>query len=545
MITSENDLTQKKKILSARRSKRIVMVPRKQTACSEKKFSSDFIFASLNTPPNKRSSWQIDSLTDYFMNSPEFLKIAKNKREVRELSKSVELEFFNPNSVLFSVGDSFDGIYFIFKGEVALLREKEDPKVISSNSVKLPTGSNNSVRHHIFKYEFEHKNENRNDQHEFLRENDTSTSTSDDNDSIPSSHLSSYQRTDIQPPSYSIPLMTTNLLECRFGFGKKFEVIDLKLTNSIIGADSNKIKKQKPWPITAIVTEPSYIIRIEFSIYRKTISYLRKEEQINIAKFLEEILEFDPILYQPELFERLSQVMRTIFIPKGTKRLPIQLAYDNINKSNNIDGQNLGNSWYVIKSGSIGRYRKVDFDQISIDERALFVGSIKIKIPKGVKLIQTETYGPKHCIADSSLSTSLNKPYELKFLEDTIIYAISYNDVKDIVPYMMRKEIEKALLNDPSDDELIRSWCEKEIVIQWQIYRHKITKETKIFWENDRIMNSGEVTCRRPPPPKQIKDHQLSCKNPRFRACREIRKLKEQTEIDLAPSFRRLTQNQI
>ena len=127
------------------------MVPRKPVAFTEKKYSNEVVFASLNTPPYERTSWQIDSLTMFFMNSPEFLRIAKNKREVRILAQNIELEFHNPNSLLFSINEDFDGIYFIYKGEVALIREKKE--VESSNpNIKLPSGNNNSVRQNKLKY---------------------------------------------------------------------------------------------------------------------------------------------------------------------------------------------------------------------------------------------------------------------------------------------------------------------------------------------------------------------------------------------------------
>lgn len=543
MLKYKSDSIKRKSPSTPRRSKRIVMVPRKPISYSEKKYSLETVFESLNTPPNERTTWQIDSLTMYFMNSPEFLKIAKNKREIRNISKNVELEFHNPNSILFSTNDPFDGIYYIYKGQIALVVEKK--KEIQNSSpvlIKSPSGINKSGRQKIFKEEVKSdQNLQRNNYSNYI-----STTSSESNESISNLHLSTYQRTEIQPPLYSIPLMTENLLECRFGFGKKFDVIELKKTNSIIGADSNEVKRQKKWLFTAIVTEPTYIVRIESSLYRKTIECLRTEEQLKIANFLEEIIEFDPILDRPEIFERLSQDMRTITVPKGTKR-----SFNRLFESESglpdvsSDEASLENCWFVIKSGSVGRYREVNFNHITIDHRALFVDSIEIKIPKGKKLIKTETYGPKHCLADSSLSAALNRPYELKFLEDTVIHVISYNDVKAIIPFTLRKQIEKLLLDDPSEDELIRGWCESEMAVQWQIFKHKISKEAKLFTLHEKIMMTGEVTCRRPSPPKQIKDHQKALKNPRFHAKREIEKIKEQKKIEWAPSFRLLMKNNV
>lgn len=482
-------------------NKKIVIVPRKKNVENSNKHSKihiddQFLLKCLQMAPIEREEVHIKTLTSYFMEIPEFLKIAKNQREVREMTKILELEIFNQNTTLFHENGVYDGIYFILKGEVILYKEidKDDQTV---NQIHPPTVRNDRIRHIRFNL-----------------------------DNTNNSPIKTNQNRYEYQTSFDIPYLTHHLLEFCCGSGKNFEEIEIKKQNTIIGINTNEIHKQHPWTYTAVVSKPSYILRIDPSTYRKTVDLLRSEEVQERASFLRTIPLFRSMLYNPEIFVRLASEMRTVIIPKGTRRKYLQ---------NNPE---IENCWLVIKSGNVSKFRLVNFDNSSIDQRALFVGSIKIPLLKGVKNIKTDSYKSGDCTIDPSLCNSIDDSFELRFVEDTIIFAIDKNDVKDIIPNWIKKDIERTLFNHPPEQNLIRSWCEKEMEIQWHIFRHSCSKEAKNYVENERIRMTGEVECRKPFPPKQIKDHQLSTKSRRFRTIRKLKKTKEQDKPNpFFPSF--------
>ncbi|OHT12316.1 hypothetical protein TRFO_17897 [Tritrichomonas foetus] len=497
ILRRENLSEEKRPNSSRRQKKRIVMKPRKQIPISERRYTQDTAFEALKLPPSKRKSWQVDSIISIFSQWPEFEIITKNARELYQISRNCEIEHLNENTFLFAEGDLFDAFYLIFSGEVMLVREKfryEDFMLI-----KTPKGPKNNVR--------QYHNVN-----PIFRDQSITAPNS------PNTPIFKYpiQKCPTFDKSLKLNQFSKNLLEYRFGSDKKFEAFDLKAPHSIIGF--SELEKQKPWSYSAVVTQPSYIIRIDATVYQKTIAMIREEEKINRARYLAQIPVFEELQDIPELFNRLADNVIEMKIPKGTKRKSF------------CDG------WIVVQSGSVSKHRKVNFNLSSIDPRALSGGAIDIRLPKGETYVKLEVLGPDSIIADPSLTSNFKKPYKLEFMEDTVIYCISMNDLRDLLPISFRRNLEKQLLDDPSDDYLIRKWIEREMVVKWQMYKKSISKESKNYAEYEKIMKTGFASCRRMFP-KMIKDHQVTCQNPRFKAIHQLDKSLKTGEIEIPSTF--------
>ena len=480
---------------NSRRQKRIIMVPRKTIPLSERQYAIDTAFQSLNTPPALRKPFQIDSIISLLMQWPEISIIAKGEHEMRLISRNCELEYYDANSFLFSNDEIFDGMFIIYSGKIVLFHEKN----ISFEKLNQTPQTNKS---NIFsRMDIGTININR-----------YPSVSAPNSPEIPLIIHPTQQIIRLDAP-YKMNDEMKELFSKKFGDYSKFEAFDIKYPHSIIGFD--EISSGKIWKYSAVTSEPTYVIRIDSTLYKKTIAYLREEKKQNLRYFVSQISELETLSSMPELFERLVDVMEEIFVPKGTKNASF------------CDG------WIIIFTGSVGRYRKVDFSKSTYDPRVLTGGAIDIKLPTGETLIRTDVYGPGRCIIDESISESFNKPFRYTFLEDSVIYTISMYNLKIILPIHMRREIEQMIIDDPNDDYLIRKWVDHEMLIQWKVFKRKVRKESKNYHEYERIRRICNIECHKVQPPKAIKDHQKKNQNPRFRARREIETLQKTQRYEI------------
>jgi hypothetical protein len=247
------------------------------------------------------------------------------------------------------------------------------------------------------------------------------------------------------------------------------------------------LRKDRVRKYAAIMTQPGYVIRIDTAVYSMTINWICEAELAEKTNYLKGIPELHPLNTYPELYERLAETM-------ARKELP---------RAGHVDF--VCGGWMILVEGLIARRRVVDFSKARVLPHLLEVGDVRISLPEGKLLIQTDKLEPKHLIADPSLSKSLNNPFTLSVLEDSVVYALDYQNVHDLLPIDIRREIEKLILNDPGDVELISEWVETERAKQWGLYRNRVGKEARKYVKHVKREENGTLSFRRVKPPKTLK----------------------------------------
>ena len=250
---------------------------------------------------------------------------------------------------------------------------------------------------------------------------------------------------------------------------------------------SEELRKDRPRTYAAVVTQPSYVIHVDSALYRMCVEWVERTELQTRTRYLMDIEELSPLLIDQNLFERLAEVMEEDVLLKGVEY-------------NSICG-----GWVIVQSGAVARKRVADFTKVEVHPSLLEVADVKIVLPEGRVRIVTDVYGPNRMFCDPSLSTSLHKPFSIDVLEDTKVWTIRHEHVRDLLPIDVRREVEQPLLDDATDDELVRLWVANEREVQWEFYRQKCNKQARRFMKQmSRDMN-GDFSCRRPKPPKAIK----------------------------------------
>ena len=263
------------------------------------------------------------------------------------------------------------------------------------------------------------------------------------------------------------------------------------------------LMKKKFYEYTGIIEEDTYLIAIYSEFYSKTIKTAKAKERNEKAFFLkgtEELKALSQYNFEgnyDELYYRLADELEEINIPMGANY------------------KQYCHGWLIIKSGCLAKRRRVNFKLSTIDHRIYDTNAYGLTFPDEEILITTDEFGPYHCVADPSLSKELrlNKPFSLKAQCNTIAYTLSYDTIKRIIPYNIRREIESIILNDPTDDFLIRQWYEKEKAIKWVMYRNCIDKDARHYLKQDKTEKTEKLNrwaCKTPKPLKDYQSRQIS-----------------------------------
>lgn len=490
-------------VKSARRIPKVKLIQRPEISLSRKSHVIDACFEALKTPPQSRTNYQIDSIMAVLKKWPSFASLGNSDYEYRQICKSMNFIFLEKNSLLFRKGDAHDIIYIVYSGKIKIYGEPDK----ENNYINVPLNNQSESSQNDSDSNNIDINLNINE----LRPESTKTISSR------SSRLPLLCHHGAPPPVSSerisrrmepISPEVLQILQIQIGRNDNFELVDVKEEKDEIGQDD--FGTSDTFLNTGVATEPSYVILIYSKIYKMIIQNSQEKEMRLRSDFLMSVPELDPIREYPsykEIYYRLSEVMSEMTIPKGFRY------------------KSFCNGWIIIREGCLKQKRFVDFDLSTMDPRSIEDDQIgfNLNFPNGIQQIQTGEFGSHHCVADPSLSDKLNKPFTLIPDEDTKVFIINIEDIQNLIPTDIRKNIEKVILSDPSDDSLIRSWYEREKMIKWQVFRKSCSKEAKQYMKQDRIDNNRSFAARIPKPPKPIKDYQKRQINPRITAYRSIK----------------------
>lgn len=489
--------------MSARRKPKIKMVQRPEVSLSRRTHIIDACFEALKTMPTNRTSYQIDSIMAVLMKWNVFNSLGNSDFEYRQICKNLNLLFLDKNSLLFRKGDPHDLMYIVYSGKVKLYGEIEQnnfqrPVSISkqyeptkNESDSIPIDINININE--CRPESNASISSRSSRLPLLCHHEAPTS-------ISSARISRR----MEPISQEV----LSLLQTQIGRNNQYELLDVKEEKDEIG--QKDFGKDDSFQYTAVATEPTYVIFLDLKVYRMILKFSKEKIMKERSDFLMNVPELDPIKEYPnskQLFYRLSEVMTEMTIPKGSKL------------------KSFCNGWMIIRDGCLIQSRFVDFQQSKMDFRSIEDDQIgfNLKLPEGNQNIQTGEFICNHCVADPSLSNKLNKPFTLSSIKDTQVFVINIDDIHSLIPIDIRKEIEKIILDDPSDDSLIRNWYEKEKQIKWEMYRKSCKKEASQYMKQERVDDNRTFACRIPKPPKSIKAYQRRQINQRLLASRNIK----------------------
>jgi hypothetical protein len=156
---------------------------------------------------------------------------------------------------------------------------------------------------------------------------------------------------------------------------------------------------------------------------------------------------------------------------------------------------------------------------VDIDRSRLVVGNVEIGMPDSAVPARTDAFGANHLVVDPSFSERLEKPFSLSVIEEATVLVIPVVELPNLLPCDLRREVEKIVLNDPTDKELVWFWVETERTRQWEIFKKRCTKEAREYVRMVNRETAGMIIGRRAKPPRAIK--RIDTKRQKFRKVSE------------------------
>jgi hypothetical protein len=268
-------------------------------------------------------------------------------------------------------------------------------------------------------------------------------------------------------------------------FERKFTLVGVVNEKGDFGAEDLVHDRIRTY--VAVAMEESYVIRVDAHFYRMTSGWLARREIADYTTLLKGVPELAPLAVHPECYERLAE----------------KLERRCLRKARNLDC--LTGGWMIIEKGLIAMHRPADFSQVEVDKSRLIIGNVEIGLPDGLAPVRTDTVGPNHLVVDPSLSKGLQKPVTVSILEETTVLAIPPEELPNLLPIDLRREVEKTVLDNPTDKELVRFWVEKERKTQWDIFKARCTKEARAYVRMVHRQEVGLIIGRRAKPPRAVK----------------------------------------
>jgi CRP-like cAMP-binding protein len=268
-------------------------------------------------------------------------------------------------------------------------------------------------------------------------------------------------------------------------FDRQFTPI--RYVNAQEGFGSEDLEHDRIRTCAGVAIEASHVIRIDAHFYRMISKWVNESEIGDYSNFLQQIPELAALQVNPESYERLAHKLERRVLRRG------------------CDADCVSGGWMVIEKGLVARQRIVDFSGVDIDMNRMVVGNVKIAIPTGRIQVRTDVFGPNHLIIDPTFSRGLRKPFTITVLEEATVLVFLCTELPNLLPHDVKREVEKIILDDPSDAELVKFWLERERKRQWSIYKARCSKEAREYVKQVSRETHGDFACRRPKLPKPIK----------------------------------------
>ncbi|OHT07110.1 cyclic nucleotide-binding domain containing protein [Tritrichomonas foetus] len=290
----------------------------------------------------------------------------------------------------------------------------------------------------------------------------------------------------------NIPPSVISTLRNALGQDKCFLNVAQKFPSQEFG--STALTKNDVRNASILCDEPSLILRVDPHLYRDTAAWFARTQLEKKATLLSHIPQLQFLRELPPedaIFTRLAENMIG-------QKLEINTVIDPLNP--------LAEGFIVIEEGLMAKQRSVDFSTFKRRDQQ---GQIKISvtIPTGKHTVRVVTLGPKMMVPDPGQKEYVSYPFSLVVLEPVQCYILKTSDLSSMLLSTHLEKIKSAFRAEPTDNEVIKMYIDKQEAIHWQLFKKKCVKEAREIVKIEKAIMNGQWAIRKPGIPKRIKDH--------------------------------------
>ena len=442
---------------------RVKMVPMQRNENTGPQITKEQLIAALEVPTSERTDQQIDTILLSLGQWKCFTSTVKSEQIRREICRHAVLEVHEANTILFRQDDPPNGWYIIVSGECHVI-------IMTNNDYAM----------------------------------------------------------------HDMNIEMVKTLKKELGEDKMF--MDVYTAGPKSGIGDTALIQNKARNATIYVAQRSELVLVESQVYRDTAAFFQKMQLQKRANLFSTVSEFQFIKDDPEsaeIFSRLSENSTEFNIEPGTiidlnhpdaitvkVALPANAKDADIAKAEELKFQKT-QSLYVVAEGKMSLSRSVNFALAEKKEEKKVILSkavearkkleaeiLKVNKPSGVHSVQVAMLQAGSLFPDPRLKGDWVKyQFSLKVIEPVVLHCIRISDLYLALPLTILEKIMAAVRDQPSDEEVINKWIEKQKQIVWNTYKQKCVKEARRNVKVQKQVKNGDYGLRRACLPKAIKHH--------------------------------------
>ena len=260
------------------------------------------------------------------------------------------------------------------------------------------------------------------------------------------------------------------------------------LPGSIFGHQSYLLERRRSATIVGS-SEITDIVRFPPEIFQNTSSFILAKNIFNEHKELAK--KCFPRLREEQI-SLICSLADTIDLPMG-KSMTHKSSF--------------GNYLYIVKKGSLARYRVVDFTNFSFRKIDAPFERLELHFPDGSHPVHTDNIEPGDLFQDPSIVLLTDKPFNVKAISDVELVSFDLDYFRIIVGSDEVKQINQELTSKLTDEDVIRIWVNDEKKKLWLNFKNREVKESHRAIKSDLLIKRAQVVVRIPKIPKSIKSY--------------------------------------
>lgn len=159
---------------------------------------------------------------------------------------------------------------------------------------------------------------------------------------------------------------------------------------------------------------------------------------------------------------------------------------------------------YIIKSGTIARYRVVDFSDLSFRTIDAPFETLQLHFPDGMHPVHTDNLVADSVFVDPSIHTLYDNEFNIKTTSDVELIALNIDYFKIIVGAFELERVRQEIKSTLTDDQVRKIWFDNEKKRLWEKFRARTANEAKRELKGDMDFKTGATIARKADVPTSI-----------------------------------------
>jgi CRP-like cAMP-binding protein len=168
-----------------------------------------------------------------------------------------------------------------------------------------------------------------------------------------------------------------------------------------------------------------------------------------------------------------------------------------------------GRSLYVIKTGTIRRYRVVDFTELSYRKFDAPFESLQLHFPSELHPVHTDDLEPGALFADPAIEDLNDSKFVAKTATYVQLLALDADYFRIVVGRREMVKLRERLKSTLTEEAVIKIWVEAEKVRLWEKFKQNTTREAHREIKTDKEFKHQTLAIRVPKLPKALKPYKF------------------------------------